>query len=126
MRISDWSSDVCSSDLANLRPDIVSFIAELNVLQPYCTSDDAKTLACLDSPTKTFPQGTSGAPCARPRRRSRASAPIDAGPRFTTEDAADKSTAGIMVIPSTNKMLQLVSISRLRLDTAANVFTGNH
>src|SRR3546814_7933162 len=91
MRISDWSSDVCSSDLANLRPDIVSFIAELNVLQPYCTSDDAKTLACLDSPTKTFPQGTSGAPCARPRRRSRASAPIDAGPRFTTEDAADRS-----------------------------------
>src|SRR3546814_13262935 len=96
MRISDWSSDVCSSDLANLRPDIVSFIAELNVLQPYCTSDDAKTLACLDSPTKTFPQGTSGAPCARPRRRSRASAPIDAGPRFTKEDAADQSTAGII------------------------------
>src|SRR3546814_3827170 len=48
MRISDWSSDVCSSDLETLRVEIDALLRRLGVTTVYVTHDQAEAMSLPD------------------------------------------------------------------------------
>src|SRR3546814_13957345 len=48
MRISDWSSDVCSSDLETLRVEIDALLRRLGVTTVYVTHDQAEAMSLAD------------------------------------------------------------------------------
>src|SRR3546814_2547521 len=77
MRISDWSSDVCSSDLLAIGKELAVFASQVDALLAGHQRRDGQILGIVDRPEIRLPVGVAEE-VARPEgRREKAAAAVD-------------------------------------------------
>src|SRR3546814_3952825 len=93
MRISDWSSDVCSSDLEEVREQ-----ASPGICRPFRMELRAKDLATLDDRRKTLSMGAGGGAIGG-HRCGETVHEIDPGPRADAIQQR-RRTDGLQAVPA--------------------------